>query len=62
MELIINPNLEERKRIGAEVVANGGFCPCLLIKNEDTKCPCKQKREKQICICNLFVEKESEEI
>jgi ferredoxin-thioredoxin reductase catalytic subunit len=56
MSLILNPNLEERKRIGMEVKNNGGYCPCLLIKNEDTKCPCKDKRENKKCICGLFIE------
>ena len=51
----LNPNLEERKRIGKEVRDNNGYCPCLLERNEDTLCPCKDKREKEICICGLYV-------
>ena len=33
----------------------GGYCPCLLDKNEDTKCPCKDVRETYECRCGLFV-------
>ena len=29
-----------------ELVAdNGGYCPCMIYKNEDTLCPCKEFRE-----------------
>ena len=36
---------------------NGGYCPCSLIKNEDTKCMCKEFREQESgsCHCGLFV-------
>ena len=56
MTLIINPNLEERKRIGKKILEASGFCPCMIVQNQNTKCPCLDKREKQICICNLYVE------
>ena len=36
---------------------NGGYCPCRLTKNEDTKCPCKEFREQTEtgeCHCGLY--------
>ena len=33
----------------------GGYCPCLLDKNENTKCPCKDVRETYECKCGLFI-------
>lgn len=36
------------------VQENDGYCPCMIAKNEDTKCPCKDKRENNICICGLY--------
>ena len=40
---------------------NGGYCPCALFKNEDTKCMCKQFREQikdpnfeGFCHCMLY--------
>ena len=35
---------------------NGGYCPCQVEKNKDTKCMCKDFREMEngVCICKLF--------
>ncbi|MFW6243229.1 MAG: ferredoxin-thioredoxin reductase catalytic domain-containing protein [bacterium] len=43
-----------------QLILNGlekrdGHCPCLVIKNEDSLCPCKSMREKQICKCKLYI-------
>lgn len=58
MSMKLNPNIQKRKEIGKRIVENKGFCPCMLIKNEDTKCPCKKKREEEICICGLYIKEE----
>lgn len=40
---------------------NGGYCPCSVVKNEDTKCMCKAFRDqiKQgisgYCHCGLYM-------
>lgn len=36
---------------------NGNYCPCRLVKNEDTKCMCKEFREQETgeCHCGLYV-------
>ena len=36
---------------------NNGYCPCRLLKNEDTKCMCKEFREQEEgeCHCGLYV-------
>lgn len=44
--------------VQAKLKENGGFCPCALIKNEDTKCMCKQFREQNTegeCHCGLYI-------
>ena len=52
--------LSEDKELVAEIKQklkdNGGFCPCRLEQNEDTKCPCKEFREQEggECHCGLF--------
>lgn len=36
---------------------NGGYCPCSLLKDEDTKCMCKDFREQKedgYCHCRLY--------
>lgn len=59
-KMILNPDKEERRRVAMAVKENDGYCPCLLERNEDTKCPCKAKREQGICICGLYVEVEED--
>ena len=56
--MILNPDIKKRKEIGKKVLENDKYCPCMIVKNEDTKCPCKDKREKEICICKLYVKEE----
>lgn len=34
---------------------NKGYCPCKLVKDETTKCPCKEFRETEQCHCGLFI-------
>lgn len=47
------PNTDD---IAAAVKANDGYCPCRRIKNEDTKCMCKEFREGGLgeCHCGLY--------
>ena len=34
-----------------------GYCPCVIEKNDDTKCMCKAFREQQdgMCECGVFI-------
>lgn len=52
----LNPDMEYRKDILAKLKANDGYCPCAIVKSEDTKCKCKDMRENNICECSLWVE------
>lgn len=36
-------------------------CPCMVVQNEDTLCPCKPCREEGICICLLYMRAETKE-
>ena len=39
------------------VDANDGYCPCALVKNEDTKCICRAFREQESagpCACGRY--------
>lgn len=45
MKLRLNTNKEIVKEIKERLKDNGGYCPCRLIKNKDTKCMCKEFRE-----------------
>lgn len=57
LKIIPNPDSEQFEMITKKVLANDGYCPCLLEKNEDTKCMCKDFREQQtpgFCHCGRF--------
>jgi hypothetical protein len=50
---IIEINPEFKKHVDA----NDGYCPCLIERNADTKCMCKEFREQQEagqCFCGRF--------
>ena len=55
MAMKLNPDIIKRRKVARAVKENGGYCPCMLAKNQDTKCPCKDKRELEVCICGLYV-------
>ena len=64
LKTIPNPDPKEFIRISELVKANSGFCPCSIIKNEDTKCivvgsvvGCKEFREQKstgFCHCRRW--------
>ena len=60
MGMILNPDLVKRREVAIAVKENGGYCPCMLERSVDTKCPCKDKRELEVCICGLYVYKGEE--
>ena len=45
MEIRLNENKELVEKIKEGLKHRGGYCPCRLEKNEDTKCMCKEFRE-----------------
>lgn len=62
----LNENPEIVARIREGLKQKGGYCPCRITRNEDTKCICKEFREQVAdpefegyCHCLLYyVEKE----
>jgi hypothetical protein len=51
----LTPNLNHRQSIERVMKSNGGYCPCVPERNEDTKCLCKKFRETGECCCNYIV-------
>ena len=48
----VNPNIK------ILVDHNDGYCPCAILKNEDTKCMCKEFKEQKEpgeCHCGRFL-------
>lgn len=56
MKIITNPNKEFVSDIKQALKANGGYCPCSIVKSKDTKCMCKEFRdmEEGTCHCGLY--------
>lgn len=62
--LIIKPNPDTALFVlmTRAVEENGGYCPCVPEKSDDSKCICKAFREQQTvgeCHCGRFVKTES---
>lgn len=61
MPIIHNPDKEFVKEIKSKLKDNGGYCPCNIVKNKDTKCMCKDFRdmiangETGMCHCGLYI-------
>ena len=50
-----NPDRESVGLARASLRATGGYCPCKVLRNEDTCCICRNTRETGICECGLYV-------
>ena len=61
IKITINPNKKIAEEAREAVKNNDGSCPCALFKEEDTKCICKDFRDKiesnyeGECNCGLYV-------
>ena len=60
MKIKLNPNAEKVAAIRKAIKENDGYCPCAVFKNEDTRCMCKDFRDKIAygiegkCHCGLY--------
>ena len=58
LKIIPNSNKEEYDEITQAVKDNDNFCPCLTVRNSDTKCICKDFREQTtegFCHCGRYL-------
>lgn len=53
--LLINNDTKTAINVLRALERNEGYCPCIPERTPDTKCPCKDMREKQECHCKLYV-------
>lgn len=56
--MILNPDEGHVEKIFIGLEKKGGYCPCVMVQNEDTICPCKKMREDNKCCCRLYLPKE----
>ena len=61
VKVTTNPDKELVSEIREKLKENDGYCPCKIVKTDDTKCMCKEFREMiergevGECHCGLFV-------
>lgn len=60
MKISVNPDNNLVLEIRQALKDNNGYCPCRIIKNEDTLCMCKEFREGPagLCHCGLYIKEE----
>lgn len=61
LEIKKNPDAKKYEQMTEAVKKNNGYCPCLVERNEDTKCICKPFREQKtegLCLCGRFIKVE----
>ena len=60
MSIRINSNQDLAREVQKQLIENDGYCPCALEKTPDTKCICKNFRDKinkgytGECHCGLY--------
>ena len=62
MKIKVCEDAEHVAKIRQLLKSNGGYCPCRIIQNEDTKCICKEFREQEegTCHCGLYYKEKDE--
>ena len=58
LKVMLNSDKSLVDEIKFRLSENDGYCPCAVVKNEDTKCMCKEFREQITpgeCHCGLYV-------
>ena len=57
MKITVNKDKEFVLNIRNKIKENQGYCPCSIIKSDDTKCICKEfinTQESGWCHCGLY--------
>lgn len=58
MKITVNPDKELVKEVREGLKRTGGYCPCRVVRNPDTKCMCKdfiEQIEEGECYCGLYI-------
>lgn len=60
MKFRVTDDIELKEKIRQAIKENGGYCPCKLEQNENTKCICKEFLEQGLgsCHCGLYIKEE----
>ena len=57
MRIKQNPDVEYANLVLQKLRDNGGYCPCRLVRTQETKCMCKEFKEMEegMCHCGLYI-------
>ena len=58
LKIVVTDDKELEVAVRQALTETGGSCPCSLIQSPDTRCMCKEFRERETpgsCNCGLFV-------
>jgi ferredoxin-thioredoxin reductase catalytic subunit len=60
MSVKLNPDKAHVSKIKSALKENQmkyskPYCPCVIIQNDETVCPCTTFRETQYCCCGLYI-------
>lgn len=67
VRIIYNPDKEVQNQAREALKANDYYCPCALVRDIDTRCMCKDFRDKMTdgyigeCNCGLYVIERTED-
>lgn len=57
MQIKVNEDIDFVEQIRRAIKNNNGYCPCVIEKNIDSKCMCKDFMEQEnegFCHCGLY--------
>jgi hypothetical protein len=63
VKITVNKDKAIVQKVRKALKDNAGYCPCKLIKSQDTKCMCKEfleQKENGLCECGLYYKKVEE--
>lgn len=62
MDYTVIKKIPNSEAVELAVINNGGYCPCKLEQNENTKCMCAEFRSQAIgeCSCGLYFKKDAD--
>lgn len=58
MKITLNPDKVLVQEVREGLKRTGGYCPCRIVRNPDTKCMCKdflENTEEGECYCGLYI-------
>lgn len=62
MRIKVIADVDYAAEVRRKIKENDGYCPCKLIKNDDTRCMCKEflEMEEGACHCGLYIKEKDD--